>query len=748
MANILLVATGGVRAPTQIELAERFLADGHSIRTVASGRALRFLGSYMARRPSKIPGYIKRYQPAIREALAYFIEAPKSVPHISQGKWADVVVMAPATSNSVGKLVSGISDNYAMLVLRAIPRTKKVIVVPSMNPEMWFDPLLQRNIDLLNDTEKYRVLCPTRGQMLSGDWGFGAQVPLEDIVAETYRVLGILDAKVALDDHPRAGEVPWDEGAQAKARDVRFLHVEPDENARELLTEALQRDYPGLRVHGVASASRALEWLRDNTVAGVLTEMDFEEGVTGLDLIEHLRRPGHDDVQIIATSTRDRRRVGAERLGRLDVLFIPKPYSVRFVVGMVGGMLRSGARRPPALGIRRLHSGEVLVREGERGTEAFIIREGRLRITHQESYGIHEIGTAGPGEMVGEMAFLNEATRAATLTAMEPTELAVLDLESFRDYLEGQPSWLRVMLRSLTGRLRERSERLVNAERCGSNGPTRSEPVTTEPALAGSTEDLKQEQAAIWGKGQYERIAETLAVMHDELIRRLDPRPGESWLDLAAGTGAVAFRAARKGARVTGIDLAPALVARARATARTEGLDVRFEIGDAERLMHSDASFDVVASAVGVIFAPDHAAVARELARVCRPGGRLGVTAWRLDGGVGDFFEVVKPFQNNPPSTRGSAFDWGSEEYVRDLLGDAFELEVFEFDAPFIAASSEAAWEKLSTSYGPIVALVDTLSSSRREELRRAVVSFYDRFWNGHEVHHSRRYAMLIGKRR
>ena len=108
MANILLVATGGTRAPTQIELAERFRADGHAIRTVASGNGLRFLGSYLARRPSKILGYIKYHRSAMRETLAYFVEKPKSVPHISEGKWADVVVMAPATCNSVGKLVAGV----------------------------------------------------------------------------------------------------------------------------------------------------------------------------------------------------------------------------------------------------------------------------------------------------------------------------------------------------------------------------------------------------------------------------------------------------------------------------------------------------------------------------------------------------------------------------------------------------------------------------------------------------------------
>jgi CRP-like cAMP-binding protein len=495
------------------------------------------------------------------------------------------------------------------------------------------------------------------------------------------------------------------------------------------------------------SASRALEWLHDNPVAGVLTEMDFDHGPTGQDLIEHLRGSGRD-VQIIATSVRNRRTVGAERLGKLDVLFIPKPYNVRFVVGMVGGMLRYGARRVPTLALRRLAPGEVLVRQGDRGSEAFIVRGGRLAITCEGPHGTHEIGTAGPGEMVGEMAFLNETVRAATLTAMESTELAVLDLEAFRDYLEGQPAWLRVMLQSLTRRLRERSETLATVQRRALSQAGRRESVAAESTVEPPLGDLKRKQATMWGRGEYERIAETLAVMHDELIRRLDPRPGEKWLDLATGTGEVAFRAARMGARVSGVDLAPALIARARKIARTKSLDIRFELGDAEHLVHPDASFDVVASAVGIIFATDHVAAAREVARVCRPGGRIGITAWRLDGGVGDFFRVIEPFQTDRQRAGNSAFEWASDGYASSLLGAAFELEMFEFDAPFVAVSSDAAWEKLSTSYGPLIALAEALNSARREELRQAVIAFYDRFWNGSEVRHSRRYVMLVGKRR
>src|SRR5205085_8035119 len=112
----------------------------------------------------------------------------------------------------------------------------------------------------------------------------------------------------------------------------------------------------------------------------------------------------------------------------------------------------------------------------------------------------------------------------------------------------------------------------------------------------------------------------------DELVGRLQPGPGVRWLDVATGTGGVAIRAARAGADVTGVDIAPRLLEQARAKA--DGLPIRFDEGDVQRLPYADASFDVVSSVFGAIFAPDHEAVARELARACAPNGRLGLTAW------------------------------------------------------------------------------------------------------------------------
>jgi SAM-dependent methyltransferase len=261
-------------------------------------------------------------------------------------------------------------------------------------------------------------------------------------------------------------------------------------------------------------------------------------------------------------------------------------------------------------------------------------------------------------------------------------------------------------------------------------------------------EELKQRQSVMWGSGPFEQVEDTIADMHDVLVERLVPRPGERWLDIGSGTGAVAMRAARAGADVTGVDLAPDLVETARRRAQDEGLSISYDVGDCEQLPYAAASFDVVASSVGIMFAPDHEAVARELKRVVRVGGRLGITAWRAEGGIGDMFNVMKPFQPPPPDSIGNQFDWGREEYVSKLLGDAFELEFQEEDSVLEAESGQAVWQLFVDSYGPTKALADSLDEDRRRKLERAFVELHDRVRNADGIHFSRTYLLTLGTRR
>jgi ubiquinone/menaquinone biosynthesis C-methylase UbiE len=259
-------------------------------------------------------------------------------------------------------------------------------------------------------------------------------------------------------------------------------------------------------------------------------------------------------------------------------------------------------------------------------------------------------------------------------------------------------------------------------------------------------QELKQRQSVIWGTGPYQRITETLTDIHERVVERLDPRPGVRWLDLACGTGAVAELAAAAGADVTGVDLAPVLIETARERAAERGLRIDYRVGDCEQLDLEDASFDVVSSTCGVMFAPDHEASARELARVTRPGGRIALANWTPTGGLARMFQVMRPFMPAPPPS--NPFDWGDEARVRELLGDWFELEIEEHVSTLRMPSGEAYWELFSTSYGPTKTLADSLGD-RREELHRDWVDFFESNYRSNgEIAHTREYLFVVGERR
>ena len=259
-------------------------------------------------------------------------------------------------------------------------------------------------------------------------------------------------------------------------------------------------------------------------------------------------------------------------------------------------------------------------------------------------------------------------------------------------------------------------------------------------------EELKQKQSVMWGNGPYQRITETITDIHDAVIERLAPQEGDRWLDLATGTGAIAERAAKAGAQVTGIDLAPVLIQTAKERASDLGLEIDYRVGDCERLELPEGAFEAVSSTCGIMFAPDHEATAQELARVTRPGGRIGLANWTPTGGVARMFRMMGPFQPAPPPS--NPFDWGDGTRVRELLGGWFELELEEHVSTLRVPSGEAYWELFSTSYGPTKTLADSLGD-RREELHRAWVDFFESNYRaGGEIAHTREYLLVLGRRR
>lgn len=255
-------------------------------------------------------------------------------------------------------------------------------------------------------------------------------------------------------------------------------------------------------------------------------------------------------------------------------------------------------------------------------------------------------------------------------------------------------------------------------------------------------EALKERQSVIWGNGPFDEIAATIEDLHESVVDALDGGPGDVALDLGCGTGRVAELLAERGATVTGVDLAPALVETAKERANRRGLAIDYRVGDCENLTGiDDATFDAVGSSVGIMFSPDHEAAARELARVTKPGGRIALANWMPGPGAQDLFKIMAPFQPAPPHS--SPFVWGDEQQVRGLLGNDFELW-FDTKTSIVSyESGEAYWQHMSQNYGPTRSLYEALGE-RGEELRGSWIEFFGRS----PVAHQRPYLLVTGRRR
>ena len=264
---------------------------------------------------------------------------------------------------------------------------------------------------------------------------------------------------------------------------------------------------------------------------------------------------------------------------------------------------------------------------------------------------------------------------------------------------------------------------------------------TTAPAI----QPHNERAASVWSSGgrDYEEIIRGVYDGIDATVAGLAPRPGERILDVATGTGITARACARRGADVTGIDIAAGLLDAARTL--SGGLAIDYRLGDAEALPFADASFDAVVSTFGVMFVGRPEAAARELARVCRPGGRLALATWTPDGSIAEMFAVMRPYMAAPPAV--SPFDWGRRERLEELLGDAFELTITTETSHYVETGGEAAWNTFVTGYGPTRALAASLDDERRAALKRDFVAFHERYREGDGIHVPRTFVLTLGKR-
>lgn len=257
--------------------------------------------------------------------------------------------------------------------------------------------------------------------------------------------------------------------------------------------------------------------------------------------------------------------------------------------------------------------------------------------------------------------------------------------------------------------------------------------------------------AKVWssGGGDYDAISRGIADSLEHAVMRLNPKPGEKILDLATGTGWTSRLVARKGAVVTGVDIATGLLDAADRQATAEKLPIRYLQADAEDLPFDDGSFDAVVSTVGVMFASKPEAAAKELGRVVRRGGRIALTTWTSDGNVFKMFQVMKAFMATPAAPAPpSPFEWGNTERIKQLLGENFELKCERAVSYYREPSAEAAWATFSTGYGPTRMLAESLEPARKEQLRADFIAFHAGFPTPLGICVPREYWLTVGIRK
>jgi SAM-dependent methyltransferase len=253
---------------------------------------------------------------------------------------------------------------------------------------------------------------------------------------------------------------------------------------------------------------------------------------------------------------------------------------------------------------------------------------------------------------------------------------------------------------------------------------------SVQPATGAAAPDfaaIKTQQQATWASGDYAIIGSTLQIVGERLAEAVDVRAGERVLDVAAGNGNATLAAARRFAQVTSTDYVQALLDRGAARAHADGLDVAFRIADVEDLPFADASFDVVLSTFGAMFTPEHARPAREMLRVLRPGGRIGLANWTPEGFIGQLFRVVGAHVPPPAGLKSPAL-WGTEPHIVELFGShAMDIRTRRRMFNFRYRSAAHWLDLFRRYYGPVHKAFGRLDAAGQASLEADIIALLTR---------------------
>ncbi len=255
--------------------------------------------------------------------------------------------------------------------------------------------------------------------------------------------------------------------------------------------------------------------------------------------------------------------------------------------------------------------------------------------------------------------------------------------------------------------------------------------------------------ADMWSAGgrKYDSVSFAISDALAHTAQRLSPKPGDRVLDIATGTGWSARNCARLGAEVTAVDIAPDLLEAARQLSTGFSPAIDYRLADAEALPFGDANFDGVISTFGVMFAGDHGAAAKEIARVAKPGSKLALATWVPSGAVAEFFGLIARHAN-APAPEQSPLLWGEPDHVRDLLGGSYDLT---FERGFNHAyheSEDAIWDWYVSGFGPLKVLSESLDERGRAALKADVDAYHGHYRVEAGLCVKREYLVVLGTRK